>query len=58
MPDDPSKTGEDRRLISLTQDHEVRDWCASLGCTEAQLRQAVAEVGNSAERVRAHLATQ
>lgn len=30
MPDDPSKTGSDRKRISLTQDHEVRDWCMTL----------------------------
>jgi hypothetical protein len=29
----------------------VRDWCKSLGCTEAQLRKAVEEVGDSAEKV-------
>ncbi|HEX7440804.1 MAG TPA: DUF3606 domain-containing protein [Caldimonas sp.] len=45
----------DRKLIALSQPHEVRDWCKSLGCTEAQLRAAVAAVGNSAAKVRAHL---
>lgn len=48
-------TSMDRKLISLSQPHEVRDWCKSLGCTEAELRAAVAAVGNSAEKVRAHL---
>jgi len=55
MSDDPSKTGQDRRLISLAQDHEVREWCQSLGCTEEQLRRAVAAVGDSAQAVRAEL---
>jgi hypothetical protein len=45
----------DRKLIALSQPHEVRDWCKSLGCTEDQLRAAVAAVGNSAAKVRAHL---
>lgn len=56
MTDDPCKTGLDRKLISLTEPHEVRSWTESLGCSETQLRDAVKEVGNSAEAVRAHLA--
>lgn len=56
MPDDTSKTGSDRKLISLEQDYEVRDWSKSLGCTEEQLRQAVKAVGNSADAVRKYLA--
>jgi hypothetical protein len=55
MPDDPKKTGLDRKLIALTEEHEVRDWCRSLGCTEAQLRKAVAAVGNSADKVREYM---
>lgn len=55
MTDDTSKTGSDRKLISLDQDYEVRDWTASLGCTEAQLRDAVKAVGHSVERIREHL---
>ena len=45
----------DRKLIALSQPHEVRDWCKSLGCTEAELRAAVGAVGRSAAKVRAHL---
>jgi hypothetical protein len=56
MTDDPRKTGLDRKLISLSEPHEVRSWTESLGCSETQLRDAVKEVGNSAEAVRAHLA--
>jgi hypothetical protein len=56
MSDDKSKTGADRKLISLAQAHELRDWTQSLGCTEQQLRDAVKAVGNSAEAVRAYLA--
>jgi hypothetical protein len=56
MADDPTKTGADRRLIALNQEHEVRSWTESLGCTEEQLRAAVKAVGNSAEAVRNYLA--
>ena len=57
MADNKSKTGTpDNDLINLSQPYEVRDWCRSLGCTETQLRAAVAAVGNSARKVREHLA--
>lgn len=55
MPDDTSQTGSDRKLISLEQDYEVRDWAKSLGCTPEQLRDAVKAVGHSADKVREHL---
>lgn len=56
MSDNTGKTGLDRKLISLSEDYEVRDWCKSLGCTEEALRAAVKAVGSSAEAVRQHLA--
>ena len=55
MSDNTTMTGQDRKLISLTQAYEVSDWCKSLGCTEAQLRKGVDEVGDSAEKVRVWL---
>lgn len=55
MSDDKKATGQDRKLISLSEDYEVRDWMKSLGCTEADLRAAVKAVGNSAEAVRDYL---
>ena len=55
MPDDPTKTGSDRKFISLDQEHEVRDWARSLGCTEDKLREAVQAVGHSAAEVRLYL---
>ncbi|MDR6216209.1 DUF3606 domain-containing protein [Paracidovorax wautersii] len=55
MSDDPKKTGQDRQLISLEQPHEVRDWTASMKCSEEELRQAVKAVGHSANAVRAYL---
>jgi hypothetical protein len=45
----------DRKLIALSQPHEVRDWSKTLGCTEAELNGAVAAVGRSAAKVREHL---
>lgn len=56
MTDDLKKTGLDRKLISLSEPHELRSWMESFGCTEEELREAVAAVGPSAEAVRAHLA--
>jgi hypothetical protein len=52
-----TKTGAsmDRKLIALKEPYEVRDWCKSLGCTEAELKAAVAAVGHSAVKVRAYL---
>jgi hypothetical protein len=46
----------ERKLIDLHESPAVvRYWTTALGCTEAQLRAAVAEVGVSAEDVRRHL---
>jgi hypothetical protein len=47
MSDDPRKAGLDRKLISLDEEHEVRSWTQSLGCTPEQLREAVRAVGNA-----------
>lgn len=55
MADDPKKTGFDRKLIAIEEPHEVLSWTQSLGCTEAQLREAVKAVGHSAEAVRVFL---
>lgn len=56
MSDDTKQTALDRKLISLEQDYEVRDWSKSLGCTPEQLSAAVKVAGHSAEAVRLHLA--
>ena len=53
-----SGTRMDRKLVALSEPYEVRDWCKSLGCTEDELKAAVAAVGHSAAKVRAHLAKQ
>lgn len=57
MSDDKTQTAQDRHLINLSEPYEVRDWTHSLGVTEAQLRDAVAAVGNSADKVREYLAS-
>ena len=58
MADDPKKTGLDRKLIALTEPHEIQRWTESLGCTADQLKEAVKAVGNSAEAVRDYLKMQ
>ena len=55
MADDKSKTGNDRKLISLEEDYELRDWIKSLNTTEEKLRAAVKAVGPMAADVEAHL---
>ena len=55
MSDNTQKTVQDRKVISLSQEYEVRDWCTSLKCTEPELRAAVAAVGASAAKVREYL---
>ncbi|CAN7244904.1 DUF3606 domain-containing protein [Acidovorax sp. Leaf78] len=57
MSDDKNKTAQDRNFINLSEPYEVRDWTNSLGVTETQLRDAVAAVGRSADKVREYLAT-
>lgn len=41
----------DRGLIDLDDPREVSWWSKRLGCSQQQLRKAVAEVGNSAAQV-------
>ncbi|CAN5260526.1 hypothetical protein BH10PSE1_BH10PSE1_29360 [soil metagenome] len=56
MSDDRTKSGgQDRDLISLGEDYEVRDWAAKFGVSEKALRDAVARVGNRAEDVQREL---
>ena len=56
MADDKSKSGgEDRLRINVNQDHELRDWCKSLGTTPERLKEAVQAVGDRADKVREFL---
>jgi hypothetical protein len=52
MADDLTKRGKpDRDRISLTEQWEVRYWCDKFDVTEAQLRDAVSQVGHIAKDV-------
>lgn len=56
MADDKSKTGKpDDLRINVNQAYEVTYWCGQLGCTEQQLRNAVAAVGPMVADVKRHL---
>jgi hypothetical protein len=56
MPDDKSKSsGQDRKLISLKEDYEVRDWAKKFGVTPDELKKAVSAVGNEAAKVESYL---
>jgi hypothetical protein len=44
--DDLSKRGQgDRSRVNVNEPHEVRYWTEKFGCTEEELRAAVARVG-------------
>lgn len=56
MSDDKTKSGgQDRKLISIDEDYEVRDWAKKFGVTPDELKAAVKAVGNNAAAVEAHL---
>jgi hypothetical protein len=56
MADDLSNRGpQDRARININETHELDYWSEALGCTEQQLRDAVAAVGVSSESVREYL---
>ena len=48
-------SANDRKLISLTEEHEVRYWTKALGVSDERLREAVQRVGHSAAKVRVEL---
>lgn len=56
MADNRSKSGEpDRSLINTSEKYEMNYWTKKLGVSEAELREAVKAVGNSADKVQAFL---
>lgn len=56
MSDDKSKSGgQDRQRINVNQDYELRDWAKSLDTTPEKLKEAVAAVGDRADKVREYL---
>ncbi len=56
MADDKTKTRpQDAKRINVHEDYELRDWSKKLGVTPDQLKEAVKQVGTSAEAVEKHL---
>jgi len=56
MSDDKTKSqGQDRQRINIHQDYELRDWSKSLNTSPERLKEAVAAVGDRAEKVREYL---
>lgn len=56
MTDDLQKSGpQDRSLINLNEEWEVRYWTKELGVSREELQRLVQKYGHSAEKVRQHL---
>ena len=55
MSDYTTATGHDSEIVEITDPNQIRYWCHSLGCTEAQLRESVQAVGHSPAEVRQFL---
>ena len=56
MSDDKSnRGGQDRKRIDVNQDYELRDWSKKFGVTSEELKKAVAEVGDRADKVEERL---
>ena len=56
--DDTSKTGgRDRNRINVHEEYEVRDWAKSFHVAPDEIKKAVKSVGDSADAVRAYLAS-
>lgn len=56
MNDYTTATGHDSHTVEIAEENQVRYWCVTLGCTEAQLREAVGAVGSAPASVRRYLA--
>ena len=56
MSDDKTNaSGQDRKRINVNQDYELRDWSKKFAVTPEQLKDAVAAVGDRAEKVESYL---
>jgi hypothetical protein len=56
MADDKQNRGSpDRQRIDVNDPDELRNWSKSLNATPEQIKEAVAKVGPTAEKVREHL---
>ena len=53
MSDDRTNRGaQDRSRISLSEDYEVQYWTKEFGVSRERLEQLVAQLGNSAAKIR------
>lgn len=57
MSDYTTATGHDTTRVQIADGNQLRYWCDSLGCTEAQLLESVQAVGDSPAHVRDFLRT-
>jgi hypothetical protein len=56
MPDEiRDRSRQDQLRIDVNQPHEIRYWAQRLGCSEQELRAAVARAGVMADDVRVAL---
>lgn len=56
MADDKTRSsGQDRKRINVNQDYELRDWSKKFGVTPERLKEAIAAVGDRAEKVESYL---
>lgn len=56
MSDDKTKSsGQDRKRINVNQEYELRDWSKKFGVTPDRLMEAVAAVGDRADKVESDL---
>jgi hypothetical protein len=56
MADDLTNRGPaDRARVNVNEPYEVRYWTGKFGCTETELRAAVAAAGVMADKVEAYL---
>jgi hypothetical protein len=54
--DNKTKTGSpDRDRINVNEDYELQDWSKKFGVSPDKLKEAVKEVGTSADAVAKHL---
>lgn len=55
MPDDTTQRGgQDRKLIDVNQDYELRDWSKKFDVSPQQIKEAVQAVGTRADDVEMH----
>ena len=57
MHESTTATGHDTTIVEIADGNQIRYWCDTLGCTEAQLRESVQAAGSSPDNVRAFLRT-